>query len=99
VPVLAGRLLAGALVGVVVVGVVVELELELLLQPAVASAAAATAAKPILLSLRTVVPPGVVHVGWLAGSVEARRDARGRSPPAAAGIHSMAFSGGIEKPG
>ena len=37
----------------------VELELELLLQPTAASSAAATAAKPILLSLRTVVPPGV----------------------------------------
>src|SRR5215472_292505 len=37
----------------------VELELELLLQPAAASSAAATAAKPILLCLRTVVPPGV----------------------------------------
>jgi hypothetical protein len=60
VPVLAGALLAGALVGLVVV---VELELELLLQPAAASAAATTAAKPILLSLRAVVPPGwIVHV-------------------------------------
>jgi hypothetical protein len=60
--VLAGRLLAGAaVVGTVVVEL--ELELELLLQPAAASAAATTAAKPILLSLRTVVPPGwVVHV-------------------------------------
>ena len=39
----------------------VELELELLLQPAAASTAAATAAKPArpsLLCLRTVVPPG-----------------------------------------
>jgi hypothetical protein len=56
VPALAGALVLGAaLVGVVVL----ELELELLLQPATASSAAATAAKPILLSLRTVVPPGV----------------------------------------
>jgi hypothetical protein len=56
VPVLAGRLLAGAEL-VEVAGV--ELELELL-QPA-ASTAAATAAKPArpsLLCLRTVVPPG-----------------------------------------
>jgi hypothetical protein len=39
----------------------VELELELLLQPAAASTAAVTAAKlarPSLLCLRTVVPPG-----------------------------------------
>jgi len=51
-----------ALLGAVVAELV--LELELLLQPAAASSAAATAAKPILLSLRTVVPPGVVvHVG------------------------------------
>jgi hypothetical protein len=48
---------AAALVGAVVAEL--ELELELLLQPAAASSAAATAAKPILLSLRTVVPPGV----------------------------------------
>jgi hypothetical protein len=65
--VLAGRLVAGAaLVGPVVGAVVVELELELelLLQPAAATSAAATAAKPILLSLRTMVPPGVGrHVG------------------------------------
>jgi hypothetical protein len=58
VPVLAGRLLAGAaLVDVAAV----ELELELLLQPAAASTAAVTAAKPArpsLLCLRTVVPPG-----------------------------------------
>jgi hypothetical protein len=55
--VLAGRLLAGAEL-VEVAGV--ELELELL-QPAAASTAAATAAKPArpgLLCLRTVVPPG-----------------------------------------
>jgi hypothetical protein len=58
VPALAGALVpAAALVGVA--GVELELELELLLQPAAASSAAATAAKPILLSLRTVVPPGV----------------------------------------
>src|SRR2546423_1110833 len=40
---------------------VVELELELLLQPGAASTAAVTAAKPArpsLLCLRTVVPPG-----------------------------------------
>jgi len=58
VPVLAGRLLAGA---VLVEAPAVELELELLLQPAAASTAAATAAKPArpsLLCLRTVVPPG-----------------------------------------
>jgi hypothetical protein len=58
VPVLAGRLLAGA---VLVELPAVELELELLLQPAAASTAAATAAKPArpsLLCLRTVVPPG-----------------------------------------
>jgi len=58
VPVLAGRLLAGA---VLVEVPAVELELELLLQPAAASTAAATAAKPArpsLLCLRTVVPPG-----------------------------------------
>jgi len=63
VPGLAGALVAGAaLLGAVVAELV--LELELLLQPAAASSAAATAAKPILLSLRTVVPPGVVvHVG------------------------------------
>jgi hypothetical protein len=57
VPVLAGRLLAGA---VLVEVPAVELELELLLQPAAASTAAATAAKPArpsLLCLRTVVPP------------------------------------------
>jgi hypothetical protein len=57
VPVLAGRLLVGALVEVPAA----ELELELLLQPAAASTAAATAAKPArpsLLCLRTVVPPG-----------------------------------------
>jgi hypothetical protein len=56
--VLAGRLLAGA---VLVEVPAVELELELLLQPAAASTAAATAAKPArpsLLCLRTVVPPG-----------------------------------------
>ena len=60
VPVLAGRLLAGALLGALL-GVVVELELELelLLQPAAASSAAATTAKPILLCLRTLVPPGM----------------------------------------
>jgi hypothetical protein len=57
VPVLAGRLLAGAELGEVAAA---ELELELL-QPAAASTAAATAAKPArpsLLCLRTVVPPG-----------------------------------------
>jgi hypothetical protein len=66
-PVLAGTALADV-TGVEVVtggevvtgvGLELELELELLLQPAAASTAAATAAKPILLSLRTVVPPGV----------------------------------------
>jgi hypothetical protein len=58
VPVLAGRLLAGAELVEVPAA---ELELELLLQPAAASTAAATAAKPArpsLLCLRTVVPPG-----------------------------------------
>jgi hypothetical protein len=58
VPVLAGRLLAGALLGVVT-ELELELELELLLQPAAASSAAATTAKPILLCLRTLVPPGM----------------------------------------
>jgi hypothetical protein len=67
-PLLTGAALVGPAVGVVVAGL--ELELELLLQPAAASTAAATAAKPILLSLRTVVPPGVgcsrvvVLAGW-----------------------------------
>jgi hypothetical protein len=73
--VLAGRLLAGA----AVVGTVVaelELELELLLQPAAASDAATTAAKPILLSLRTVVPPGVDLSAW---RVEIPRDSQGRA--------------------
>jgi hypothetical protein len=55
--VLAGRLLAGA---VLVEVPAVELELELLLQPAAASTAATAAkpARPSLLCLRTVVPPG-----------------------------------------
>ena len=59
VPALAGTALADPAGVDVVAGAELELELELLLQPAAASSAAATAAKPILLCLRTVVPPGV----------------------------------------
>jgi hypothetical protein len=59
VPGLAGTALALADDGVAVGAVELELELEVLLQPTTASSAAATAAKPILLSLRTVVPPEV----------------------------------------
>jgi hypothetical protein len=82
VPVLAGALLAAAaLLGAVVV---VELGLELLLlQPATASSAAATAAKPILLSLRTVVPsrgesfmlagqPGALRLAGMRGPGSSR---------------------------
>jgi hypothetical protein len=84
VPVLAGALRAdAALLGAVVV---VELGLELLLlllQPATASSAAATAAKPILLSLRTVVPsrdksfmlagqPGALRLAGMRGPGSSR---------------------------
>jgi hypothetical protein len=50
-PVLAGRLLAGALAGPVVAGLELEPELELLLQAAAASTAAAATARPNLRCL------------------------------------------------
>jgi hypothetical protein len=79
VQVLGGRLVAGAeLVG----GAVVEVEPEPeLLQPAAASTAAATAARPTdpsLGCLRTMVPPGGNQASFMRG-----------------GIRSIAFSEGI----
>src|SRR4029077_11239234 len=109
-PVLAGTARADETGVEVVTGVEPELELELLLQPAaaspvVASRAAATAAKPILLSLRTVAPPEVDLSAW---SVEIPRDSRGRAgvrpPPHQASVRRgrQSLHGplrGIEKPG
>ncbi|HJY67919.1 MAG TPA: hypothetical protein VJ254_14410, partial [Streptosporangiaceae bacterium] len=106
---LAGTALAGAALAAALAGVVVELELELLLQPAAASIAAATAAKPILLSLRTVVPswggsfmsiypPEASRFRGIRGVRPGSARRRIRLPSDGAGSRSMALSGGIEKP-